>query len=331
MTGFPQDLFRECVVIHKKSGLKDWCTQIQKHRIMLIRAMSDQEHDDVGLQQRLILHYSKMADWLETRPWYRDNHVVRAVRSLISVNPSRVLELCCGTGLLLKTLSDIFPTTDFIGVDISPVMAERARKRLSGRKNVQILNQDWVYQLGSQWDHAFDVIIVKNALHLLDAVPTKLRDLSRVSNPLTTLIVVETVSPNADANEFIRRLFHFADSEHLKQTLFTEKTLTVALQQAGWLMAQNKPKYVRQHIDTNDWLEQRCGDPTALASARKLLSETKNRRVRRSLDFDTGPGLMPSRMLRLQYIARHLFMPIMPTIEFAEADNAADLIQGQLL
>jgi ubiquinone/menaquinone biosynthesis C-methylase UbiE len=263
--------------------------------------------DDAVFQQRLILHYSRMADWLEARRWYQDSNVANTVCSLLADkgDPSRVLELCCGSGLLLETLTSAFPHTEFIGVDISPRMVELARKRLSHCSNVVVLKQNWVYDFGSEWSSAFDVIVVKNALHVLKNVVAKLKDLRHVSRKSTSLIVVETVSPSIYANSFIKRLFQFADPDHLKQTFFTEQTLTTALKAAGWARMQYSPTYVRQHIDTGDWLKQRCADGAALENARRLLSETEDPHVRDALDFDADPGAMPTRMLRLQYIAGH--------------------------
>jgi hypothetical protein len=196
------------------------------------------------------------------------------------------------------------------------------------RNNVRVLNQDWVYGLESQLDYKFDVIIVKNALHVLGEVAHRLKELRRVSHPWTTLIVVETISPNADANEFIQRLFQVVDSEHLKQSLFTERNLTAVFEEAGWRMNQDHPRYVRQHIDTQDWLEERCENRPSLLRAKKLLAEVRNLRIRHALDFDTSPGVMPSRMLRLQYVARHLFVP---EVEVCAESHEADLTQLQLL
>jgi SAM-dependent methyltransferase len=217
-----------------------------------------------------------------------------------------VLELCCGSGLLLETLSAAFPHTDFIGVDISPRMVECARERLASRRNVVVLEGDWIYGFGSEWDHAFDVIIVKNALHVLDRVRAKLKDLKRVSHDRTTFIVVETVSPTVEANDFIKHLFHFTDPERLKQTFFTQKALISAIKQAGW--TQYRPTFVTQFIDTEDWLVQRCGDRLGLEKARKLLCDAQLS-VRRALQFDGEPGIVPAHMLRLQYIAGHVRAP----------------------
>jgi len=270
---------------------------------------TDQPSNDVTLQEQLILFYSKMVDWFETCPWYRDDSVVKVIHSLIPANPPRVLELCCGTGLLLDSLSQVLPDTEFVGVDICPTMFERARERVAQRKNVAVLNQDWVYGLGPEWNNAFDVIIVKNALHLLSDLPRKLKDLRRVARACNSLVVVETVSPNVQANRFIRRLFQIVDPAHVKQVFFTERTLMTVLRESGWLLLPTRPLHVRQHIDTEDWLEQKCTDRIAREKARKLLSSVRNLRIRRAMDFDSHLGVVPSRMLRLQYVAPHVFRP----------------------
>jgi hypothetical protein len=169
------------------------------------------------------------------------------------------------------------------------------------------------------------VVIVKNALHLFDDVSTKLKELKRVCHPWTTLIVVETVSPNAESNGFIKNLFSIVDSEHLKQVFFTSRSLAAALQEAGWMMRQSRPKYVRQHIDVERWLRQKCTDELAFVKARRLLTEMGNLRVRRFLDLDTHPGNMPSRMLRLQYIAAHVPRPAHESTEKAVAPELEQL------
>jgi SAM-dependent methyltransferase len=209
---------------------------------------------------------------------------------------------------MLESLSKVFPDTEFVGIDISPIMVERARERLRGSSNVLVLNQDWIYGLPSDWNNTFDVIIVKNALHLLENIGDKLRDLRRFSRDWTSLIIVETVSPNADSNELIKRLFQIVDVGRLKQSFFTERTLSATLEESGWLMAQGRPWYLKQHIDTEDWLRQRCRDALVRESAKRLLAGVRNMRVRQAMEFDSVPGVEPSQMLRLQYIARHVFV-----------------------
>jgi ubiquinone/menaquinone biosynthesis C-methylase UbiE len=259
-----------------------------------------------GLQQRLVFHYSRIADWLATRSWYRDENVVQTIRSLILGEPSRVLELCCGGGLLLDRLSALLPQSSFTGVDISPKMVHLARERVAGRKNVQVLNEDWIYGFPFREAPVVDVIIVKNALHILTDLETKLRDLKRFCHSWTTLIVVETVSPSSESNDFIRRLFQIIDPEHLKQKFFTEKTLQSVLDASGWSSVIDRPRYLRQHIETEDWLHAKCSDPIRLERAKSFINNTRNQRIRTALDFDGTPGKITSRMLRLQYVTRLL-------------------------
>jgi ubiquinone/menaquinone biosynthesis C-methylase UbiE len=190
-----------------------------------------------SLQARLIQHYSRIADWLDSRAWYQDDSVLSTVKALMPIRPKRVLELCCGTGLLLDTLSQQYPQTEFVGVDVSPRMVELARQRTSKTKNVVIVNQDWLGNQDLRNQQAYDVIIVKNALHLLDDIEIRLAQLRSVSHRWTNLVVIETISPNKDANELIRRLFKVIDLEQLKRSFFTERTLTNVLESTGWFVA----------------------------------------------------------------------------------------------
>jgi ubiquinone/menaquinone biosynthesis C-methylase UbiE len=322
-----QSFHMQHLLLHAFERRRPMASQVRKTYHEEMKSRLRRERPVRNLESRLVFHYSRIADWLGTRSWYQDDGVTDVVKFLISGRPARVLELCCGTGLLLESLSKAFPKTEFIGVDISPKMVERARERLSNAKNVAVLQQDWIYELPTEWNGAFDVVIVKNALHLLDNLESKLRDLRRVSRDLASLIIVETVSPNADSNEFIKRLFEIVDVEQLKQSFFTERTLAAVLERSGWLMAQSRPWYVRQHIDTDDWLRQKCPDHSTLENAREFLAGVRNLRVRQAMDFFTEPGTVPAQMLRLQYIARHVYVPERPRIE-TQKDEDMQLLLG---
>lgn len=278
----------------------------------LMRTTPQPEGPDGNLEARLVVHYSRVADWLGSRTWYRDEDVTRVVKFLIPGRPKRILELCCGTGMLLNELGEVYPDAEIVGIDISPTMVERAKERLHHLQNVQVLQGDWISILSTSLSDAFDVVIVKNALHLMDNLQVRLADLWRICSEWTVLIVVETVSPNVEANAFIRRLFNVIDVGHLKQNFFTEQSLVAALAESGWVIAQDRAWHVRQHIDTEDWLRQRCKDQLVVEAARKLLSEVRNARVRQSMDFHSELGKVPAQMLRLQYIARHIYRPVSP-------------------
>lgn len=270
--------------------------------------MPGAERPEGNLDARMVFHYSRVADWLGSRSWYRDDAVTEVVKFLISGQPKRVLELCCGTGNLLTDLSNAYPATEFVGTDISPAMIEWARWNLSGKSNVRLYPGDWIDGISLR-AQPFDVVIVKNALHLLSDVVARLAELRRVCGEWTSLIVVETVSPSAEANAFVRRLFRVVDEDHVKQNVFTEKSLSSVLSEAGWAMTQTRPWFVRQHVDTEDWLRKRCRDNASASAAMKLIAEEPNIGVRRAMGFYSQPGCLPARMLRLQFIARYVYFP----------------------
>ncbi len=55
---------------------------------------------------------------------------LKVVSKLISeLQPSRVLDLACGRGVLLQHLATLVPTATFVGADIAPASLEQARAR----------------------------------------------------------------------------------------------------------------------------------------------------------------------------------------------------------
>lgn len=287
--------------------------------------LAEKHESDAPLQQRIDFHYSNLADWIDTRPWYHDDRVVKAVMSCISGQPTRILELCCGSGLLLEALGFRLPDAVIVGVDISSRMTQLARARVADKDNLSVRTGNWIYQMPQKWSRQpFDVIVVKNALHLLHDLPKKLRDLRDVSHSRTTLIIVETVSPTVEANKFIQRLFQHVDTDHIKQSYFTRISLRKALRSSGWEMASIRPQFVRQRINVVDWLVHQCDDLMALEPAKRVL-RTKDNKVRKTMEFDSVRGEIPAHMLRLQYIASHMLHPLDTKLSHGSENQSTQL------
>lgn len=262
-------------------------------------------------QLRMSELYTRLCGWMDGVGWYQDDRVLSAIESLFLAHPRSILELCCGTGKLLDRLSTAFPAAEIVGVDISSGMVRAARERIQSRNMVTVREADWMYDLVTEGAGAYDVIIVKNALHLLDDAETRLRELSQLTHQHTELIIVETISPTSAANAFIRKLFRNVGDSDLKRSFFTELTLAKLLRQSGWVRDIARPILVEQSIDVADWLSRKCSSEEARARAvDNLVRASANKNVRTAMKFDSPMGTAPDHMLRLQYVSRYHWHPV---------------------
>ncbi|MGE3649684.1 MAG: trans-aconitate 2-methyltransferase [Reyranellaceae bacterium] len=256
-------------------------------------------------QSRLGDLYTQLSAWMDAVQWYDDGRVFSVIESLIRGVPSRILELGCGTGKLLSELSTAFPTADIVGVDISAGMVAAARQRNLAKSNVQVLRGDWTYDLRDE-ARGFDVVIIKNVLHLLNDPKRRLHQLGRIVSPLSTLVVVETVSPTLETNALIRRIFRSVADGDLKKSFFTDRSLRKVMRDSGWKLDVQRPFYIRQHIDVSEWLSRKCSTNEAMAAAAEELRRASfHSHVRDAMEFDTAPGTVPKHMLRLQFVGRY--------------------------
>lgn len=91
----------------------------------------------------------------------------------------RILDLGCGTGVLLGELSQRFPEKELVGVDPVPGMLTIARRRLGAGG---LLSLGWSESLPFQ-DNAFDMAVTCNVFHYLSQPERSLRELKRVLRP----------------------------------------------------------------------------------------------------------------------------------------------------
>ena len=127
---------------------------------------------------------------------------------------NRVLEVGVGTGL---SLSHYPPEVKITGIDISPEMLEKARKRVSQEKltHVEELRTMDAQAMDFE-DHSFDAVF---AMYIMAVVPDPYRvvqEMSRVCRPGGHLVIVNyfrTGSKKFRLNEWIAKplgkMFHF--------------------------------------------------------------------------------------------------------------------------
>ncbi len=72
--------------------------------------------------------FDRYADYFVNTLKYKVPFIIKEkLQSLTSPKNSKILDLCCGTGLLGKTIVDIYP--NLVGVNISSKMIEETRKK----------------------------------------------------------------------------------------------------------------------------------------------------------------------------------------------------------
>jgi len=196
--------------------------------------------------------YDKWADGISKAEWYRDERIFERIDSIVSFRPRRVLEIGFGNGRILRRLASKLPEAAFEGVDVSHRMHHLALEQCRWLPNVALYEGDWIDPV--MHHEPYDIILIKNALHLVRGLGEKLRALSRVSHGKTKLVVIETVSPSNASREFVAKMFRRIDRQHVKVHFFTRQSLWRALKEGGW----DKRHYaalIDQKLSIDKWLQ----------------------------------------------------------------------------
>lgn len=239
--------------------------------------------------------YSRWAPVLSRAEWYRDERIWDRLDRIVALRPNRLLELCCGVGVLLDRLAHKMPNASFDAVDISSTAVAEASKRCSNLENVRILVGDWTTPIPR--NQKYDVIVIKNSLHLIANPLNKLRDLHRISHSGTRLIIVETVSPSLRSLEFVQGLFRITDTDHIKANYFTRRNLLSLLTRSGWL-ARRTDK-IDQLMSVGHWLNIKVGASSTRREAEHFIASASND-VKEEMNITSSPNDIS--MLRRQLI-----------------------------
>ena len=144
--------------------------------------------------------------------------LLRVVKSTCS-DPRRILDLGCGDGILLGTLLEAFPRASGIALDFSPLMLERASRRLSkfatraATVEADLQSPAWT----SSVQGPFDVVVSGFAIHHLTderkrAVYREIYGLLAGGGVFVNSEHVSSATPR------IEKMFHAAMGEHLYLT-----------------------------------------------------------------------------------------------------------------
>jgi ubiquinone/menaquinone biosynthesis C-methylase UbiE len=136
----------------------------------------------------VIKEYGKLAPHYDRRWSFYNQATLRETLKRFEVQPGeRVLDVGCGTGLLLEAIADAFPDARLWGVDPSPEMLEMAARRLG---DAVVLMQSPAESLPFP-DQAFDLVVSTNAFHFFRDPLGALEGMARVLRPGGRLVITD--------------------------------------------------------------------------------------------------------------------------------------------
>lgn len=177
-----------------------------------------------------------------------DADTLRSVKMRLG-RPPRVLDVACGTGILLKQVLAHVPDGEAYGVDASPDMLAQACAALIGQPNVRFERAEVGPDETAGLPYApetFDLITCTNALHDIVYPVTALSGLRRLLVPEGQLVVVD----------FARRepAFLWTAFEWLVRRIDTQEVRAYTLAEARSLCVQAGLHVVCEKAFPIDWL-----------------------------------------------------------------------------
>jgi demethylmenaquinone methyltransferase/2-methoxy-6-polyprenyl-1,4-benzoquinol methylase len=122
--------------------------------------------------------------------WRKD-----AVKQLLKGNfkPSRVLDLCAGTGDFALAVKEQAPGAQVLMADFAQPMLKLARDKAKGKEGLQILQAD-ALKLPFQ-DFSFDAVVCGFGVRNLDSLEAGLKEIARVLKPGGRAVILEFFKP----------------------------------------------------------------------------------------------------------------------------------------
>lgn len=136
----------------------------------------------------VVAEYAKAAKhYDENWAFYVEATTRETLRRLPLNAASRVLDVGCGTGELLRRVRANVPDAVLAGLDPVPEMLDVAREKLSGRDDLRVGYADRL-----PWNAGtFDVVVSCNMFHYISEPLTALREMARVLRPTGALVLTD--------------------------------------------------------------------------------------------------------------------------------------------
>ncbi|RNF38413.1 class I SAM-dependent methyltransferase [Planococcus salinus] len=146
-----------------------------------------------------------------------------------------VLDIGCGEAGYIQKLAERFPHAHFKGLEISPVVAEKARQLTKGLNNVDIDNADlWEYKP----DRLYDMVMMNNVIHYIDLEERQglFTELAGWLQDGGVLSVITPIAGSGDSPPFVNAFNSFFSAFDNLYRLPSRDELTVWGEKAGMTM-----------------------------------------------------------------------------------------------
>ena len=155
---------------------------------MLARESMEQPDTQESDDHPVLREYSKLALKYDERWSFYVKASLRETSRRIRIEPGqKLLDIGCGTGVLLEMLASRYPEAVLAGIDPVRGMLTVARERL---ENNVFLQQAWAEALPFR-EESFAVVVSCNMFHYIRTPEQALRETLRVLSPGGTLIVTD--------------------------------------------------------------------------------------------------------------------------------------------
>lgn len=175
-----------------------------------------------GVYDRLWQHYTEQS--------------LSVLASVVRVQPGeRMLDVGCGTGAFEARLVAAGNRARLMGVDVSPQMLARARRKVHGAPNVAFIQAD-AHALPFSDGH-FDAVVSASAFHYFEEPVVALQGMLRVLKPGGRLCLLDWCR-NALACRLCDALLQRIDPAH--RASYTQDELHGLLREAGFSVRQSR-------------------------------------------------------------------------------------------
>jgi ubiquinone/menaquinone biosynthesis C-methylase UbiE len=139
-------------------------------------------------KRRVRAEYDALAPHYERR-WsgYIAASMEETLKRVHPIKGERVLDVGCGTGMLLERIVDRYPDSEVTGVDLSPAMVAQARRRLPQRVTLEAADAEAL----PFSTHSFDLVLSVSSFHFWPAPKDALAELRRVLRPGGRLAITD--------------------------------------------------------------------------------------------------------------------------------------------